>query len=84
MQNFELTLASPVSKSFRAIKAANSLDIDAEKKSTHHFQVKADIQTPFSIGLIVGASGSGKTTLAKHIWGNDCFNCQLLSNFLKA
>ena len=74
MQNFELTLASPVSKSFRAIKAANSLDIDAEKKSTHHFQVKADIQTPFSIGLIVGASGSGKTTLAKHIWGNDCFN----------
>jgi hypothetical protein len=59
VQNFELTLASPVSKSFRAIKAANSLDIDAEKKSTHHFQVNADIETPFSIGLIVGASGSG-------------------------
>jgi energy-coupling factor transporter ATP-binding protein EcfA2 len=74
VQNYELTLASPVAKSFRAIKAANSLDIDAEKKSTHHFQVKADIQSPYSIGLIVGASGSGKTTLAKHIWGNECFN----------
>jgi energy-coupling factor transporter ATP-binding protein EcfA2 len=74
VQNYELTLASPVAKSFRAIKAANSLDIDAEKKSTHHFQVKADIQSAYSIGLIVGASGSGKTTLAKHIWGNECFN----------
>jgi energy-coupling factor transporter ATP-binding protein EcfA2 len=73
MQNFELTLVSPVSTSFRAVKAANSLDIDAEKKSTHHFKVQADIQSTYNIGLIVGASGSGKTTLAKHIWGEKCF-----------
>ena len=73
MQNFKLTLASPVATSFRATKAANSLDIDAEKKSVHHFEVQADLDSPFNNGLIVGASGSGKTTLAKHIYGDDCF-----------
>jgi len=73
MQNYELTLSSPVATSFRAVKAANSLDIDAEKKSIHHFNVKADIDTPYNIGLIVGASGSGKTTFAKHVWTDECF-----------
>jgi len=73
VQTYELTLASPVATSFRATKAANSLDIDAEKKSVHHFKVKADIESPYSIGLIVGASGSGKTTLAKHIYGEEAF-----------
>lgn len=73
MQNYELTLSSPVATSFRATKAANSLDIDAEKKSVHHFKVSADIKTPFNIGVIVGASGSGKTTLAKHIYGEEAF-----------
>lgn len=73
MQNFKLTLVSPVATSFRATKAANSLDIDAEKKSIHKFEVQADLTTPFNIGLIVGASGSGKTTLAKHIYGDKCF-----------
>lgn len=73
MQNFKLTLASPVATSFRATKAANSLDIDVEKKSVHTFEVQADLDSPFNIGLIVGASGSGKTTLAKHIYGENCF-----------
>lgn len=73
MQNLELTLKSDVAKSFRCTKAANSLDIDQEKKSVHHFKVAADITAPYNLGLIVGASGSGKTTLAKHIWGDDCF-----------
>ena len=73
MQNYELTLTSPIATSFRAIKAANSLDIDAKKKSIHHFKVKADIDTSYNVGLIVGASGSGKTTLAKHIWSDACF-----------
>jgi len=73
VQNFKLTLASPVATSFRATKAANSLDIDSEKKSIHNFEVKADLESPFNIGLIVGASGSGKTTLVKHIYGDKCF-----------
>ncbi len=73
MQNLELTLQSPVSTSFRCTKAANSLDIDATKKSVHHFKVEADIKTDFNVGLIVGASGSGKTTIAKHVWGDGVF-----------
>jgi ABC-type ATPase with predicted acetyltransferase domain len=73
MQNYELTLASPVADSFRCVKAANSLDIDMTKKSVHHFKVAADIKTPFNIGVVVGASGSGKTTLAKYVWGEEVF-----------
>lgn len=74
MQTYELTLKSDVSKSFRCQKAANSLDIDTDKKSVHHFEVNADLKTDFNIGLIVGASGSGKTTLIQSIFGKDCLN----------
>lgn len=74
---YELTLKSDVAKSFRATKAANSLDIDAEKKSVHHFEVDADLDAPYNVGLIVGASGSGKTTLAQHVYGADCFKTLL-------
>jgi len=73
MQNYELTLSSPVANSFRCTKAANSLDIDQTKKQIHHFKINADLESDFNIGLIVGASGSGKTTLAKHIYGDECF-----------
>lgn len=73
MQSYELTLKSDVCKSFRCQKAANSLDIDVEKKSVHKFKVNADLDSDYSVGLIVGASGSGKTTLAKSIFGEDCF-----------
>lgn len=73
MKTYELTLQSPIATSFRCTKAANSLDIDQAKKSIHHFSVKADLDSDYSIGLIVGASGSGKTTLAKHIFGEESF-----------
>lgn len=74
MQNFELTLQAQPCTSFRCTKAANSLDIDIEKKLTHRFKVNADLETDYNVGLIVGASGSGKTTLAKHIWGDEALN----------
>lgn len=69
MQTYHLTLKSEVSKSFYAIRAAQSLDINTEEKSTHEFSVTADLDNDYNIGLIVGSSGSGKTTLAKHIFG---------------
>lgn len=74
MQTYELKLNSEISKSFRCQKAANSLDIDVEKKSVHHFQVKADLNSDFNVGLVVGASGSGKTTFVESIFGKDCFD----------
>lgn len=74
MKTYEFTLTSPVSTTFRCVKAANSLDIDTAKKSSHHFKLSADIESDYNIGLIVGASGSGKTTFAKHAFGADCFD----------
>ena len=73
MKRYLVQLESPVSTSFRCQKAADSLDIDATKKSKHRLEVKADIESEFSLGLIVGASGSGKTTLARRIYGDGVF-----------
>lgn len=73
MKNYSITLKSPVSNSFRCKKAADSLDIDVEKKSVHHLSVDADITTDFNIGLVIGVSGSGKTTFAKEIYGSEVF-----------
>ena len=71
LQNHRVTLTSPVSDSYRCTRAANSVDLDVQKKSTHDLQVQGDFDAPFSVGLIVGASGSGKTTLARQVWGDD-------------
>lgn len=77
MQNYVVNLQSEVFKTFRCQKAADSLDIDTEKKSIHHLQITADLKSPFNVGLILGASGSGKTTLAKQIFGEDCFHIDI-------
>ncbi len=69
MKRFDVRLQAEVSKSYFATRAAQSLDIDTEKKSIHEFSVQADFDAPFSIGLFVGASGSGKTTLARNVFG---------------
>ena len=73
MQTYHVKLESPVSNSYRCKRAADSLDIDTEKKSIHELKIEADLKSPYNIGLIVGASGSGKTTLAKQIFGENCF-----------
>ena len=74
MKDYEVLLKSPVSTSFRCQKAADSLDINTEEKSIHHLKISADIDSDYSIGLIIGASGSGKTTLAKQIYGDSVFS----------
>jgi ABC-type Mn2+/Zn2+ transport system ATPase subunit len=71
MKKYSLTLKADPWHSFRCQKAANSLDIDIKKKLIHQFDVDADIESPFNVGLIVGASGSGKTTLAEEIYGKE-------------
>lgn len=69
MQNYRVRLQSEMSTSFIATKAANSVDLDIEKKSIHELEISADMKTPFNVGLIVGNSGSGKTTLARQVFG---------------
>lgn len=73
MTRYHVRLEHPVATSFRAQRAADSLDIDTKKKSVHEFSVDADLDTPYNVGLILGASGSGKTTLIRSIFGDDCF-----------
>lgn len=73
-------MQSDISKTFFCTKAAQSLDIDVEKKSTHHFKVACDTEKTFNVGLIVGSSGSGKTTLAKKMFGEEIFSVKLDEN----
>ena len=74
LNNYDVKLQSEIYKSYRCKRAADSLDIDVEKKSIHELKIIADIDSEYNIGLILGASGSGKTTLAKSIYGHNCFN----------
>ena len=73
MKTFSVHLQNQPSQSFMATKAAQSLDINVDKKLEHKLTISADVETPYSIGLIVGNSGSGKTTLAKKMFGDEAF-----------
>ncbi len=80
MTRYSLLLESEPCDSFRCRKAANSLDIDVKEKLTHSFEIEADLDSPYNVGVIVGASGSGKTTLASHVWGVDALKRHLDPN----
>lgn len=71
-KTLEVLLESPVDKSFRCKLAADSLDIDVNKKSRHHLKIEnVNVPENWDLGVICGASGSGKTTLAKQMFGGD-------------
>lgn len=80
-KNIKFELQSEVFNTFRCQAAANSLDIDVKKKSIHKLEINnINLPNEWNIGLIYGASGSGKTTLAKHLFGNDIFDCSIDEN----
>ena len=71
----DIKLQSEVFKTFKCVVAANSLDIDVDKKSLHHLHIdNVKIPNDWNIGLIYGSSGSGKTTLATTLFGKDIFS----------
>jgi ABC-type lipoprotein export system ATPase subunit len=73
-KTIDVTLESEVFTNFRCQVAANSLDIDAKKKSKHHLRVdNVNIPNEWNIGLIYGASGSGKTTTVTKLFGQSVF-----------
>lgn len=77
----EVILKSDVNKEFRCQVAANSLDIDVEKKSIHHLKIdNIKIPNNWNIGLVYGNSGSGKTTMIKHLFGENIFDVKLDEN----
>lgn len=64
-----VTLATPVSKGFRAAKVQGMFDIPVQDEQK--VPISADLPVedqPWKIGAIVGASGSGKSTIAKTLW----------------
>lgn len=77
LTEYRVRLVSDVSRSFRCQRAADSLDIDAAKKAVHELSVRADLATPYHVGLLLGASGSGKTTLARAVFGDDALETTL-------
>jgi energy-coupling factor transporter ATP-binding protein EcfA2 len=80
-QTIEVTLKCDVFKNFRCQMAADSLDIDSEKKSIHHLKIEnINIPKEWNIAVIYGSSGSGKTTLAKKLFGEDVFKSPLIEN----
>lgn len=84
MQNYRVVLKAEASKSFRAKKACDSVDLNIDEKLTHDLSVDIDIESDFNIGLICGNSGSGKTTLAKKIFGEEIFSNTKNLDFNKA
>lgn len=90
MQTYNVKLEAKPFQSFRCQLAANSLDIDVEKKLTHELNIQADLKSNFNIGLIIGSSGSGKSSLAREIFGQDIFKIEIdltkpvLENFDKS
>lgn len=75
MKSVQVYLKSEIPKTFRTQKAADSVDLDIEKKSEHNLLIEnIDLETPFKIGLIIGPSGSGKSTLAEKLFGEKCFD----------
>ncbi len=70
-QTVSLELKAPISQSFMAKKAAQSVDLNSEAKACHRMKIEGvDLDRPWNIGLIYGASGSGKTRLAKKLFGD--------------
>ena len=77
-ETIEVLLKSKVNTEFRCQIAANSLDIDVEKKSIHHLKIEnINLPEKWNLGLVYGNSGSGKTTLIKHLFGEKIFNVKL-------
>ena len=77
-KEIEVILKSDVNTDFRCQVAANSLDIDVEKKSIHHLKIEnINIPSKWNIALVYGNSGSGKTTMIKHLFGDSIFDVKL-------
>lgn len=76
--DIDITLTAPFSDSFVAQRAANSLDINIKEKLSHRIEVSGcDLNSEYSVGLIVGASGTGKTSIIKEMFGAESLDDEL-------
>jgi len=77
MQTFSVMLTSEASNTYYSRRAIDSVDLNINEKLKHELSIEANLESPYRLGLIIGASGSGKTTLAKSMFGDDCFETVL-------
>ncbi len=72
MPQVEITVESPIHRSFRVDQVCGMFDLDAEEKSRASFGVEIPAaEEDWQIGVIVGPSGSGKSTIARAAFGKD-------------
>lgn len=69
MPKIEVSVSSPVARSFRVDQVAGMFDVSLAAKMGERFAVEVPaLSEPWQIGLIVGPSGSGKSTIARHAY----------------
>jgi len=74
MRNYHLKLEAKANdKDYYIKRAANSVDLDIQKKLTHEVSIDGNLESDYNIGLIIGNSGSGKTTFAESIFKKEIF-----------
>lgn len=54
---------------FRTRAIAGMFDVPVTDKMRRRFEIEVDLDTPWSVGAIIGPSGSGKSTLARRLFG---------------
>ena len=59
-----------VKRTARVMQLEGLFDVPPTKKCKQVWTIKAQLDRPWNIGLIVGASGSGKSTVAKELFGD--------------
>ena len=67
MRNFDVTVESKPSKSYRVNRVRSQYDLRAET-ITERFTGSLDIDEDWGIGVITGPSGSGKSSIARQLW----------------
>lgn len=82
MRDFVVNLNCIIPETFYTKKAAQSQDIDIEKKSNYVKRIRADVDSNFNIGIVVGSSGSGKTTLVRQMFDSKFIEQNILNESL--
>jgi hypothetical protein len=58
-----------IQRSARVCQLEGLFDIPPSKQAEQRWEIKVQLDRPWSIGLIVGPSGSGKSTVARELFG---------------
>ena len=71
MSKIEISVETPIERTFRVEQAAGMFDLKVEEKARQEYSCQLPEENEdWTIGAIVGPSGSGKTTIARHAFSN--------------